>query len=563
VDADAFKRLVEQLRTQGSDDGRCEVKASGGGLGASVWDSISAFANTADGWVILGLDEDAGFAPAAEFFVDRVLDQFVEGIGNGGGPGRLALPPAYEIERHTCDGAPVLLIRIRENEVGSKPCYVRAKGVQGGSFKRVDDKDIKLSATEIFEMQRALSAQETDRTPVPEADLADLSTAAVDALLENKRDSKALRGAKTREEKLARLNVATKSGEVRLAGLLVAGVYPQQHFPRLLIDVAVHPYNEKSAPGSPIRFVDRVQCDGSLPEGVSQAVKVVARNLRTYSVVEGAARHDQLEIPHEVLREAIVNAVLHREYHELFRGQPVTVDVYPDRVVVTSPGGLWGGKTVDNLDDGSSRCRNQTLLQLLQSVPFPDGGGVSAEGQGGGIKLMIHEMESHALDRPRFRVTPDQVSVELRRHGAEVLELRAWLRSLTDRDLTHHEDAALVMARREGRVSVTMLRDDLRIDSDEAREVLSDLSSRGLLRPDGVEEYVLWGQEPELRGADLEVLNALSERVAVDIHTLAERTGRSPGSLRPVLRRLVGVGRVNATAPATSRNRKYLRAARD
>ncbi|MBK9102948.1 MAG: hypothetical protein IPM90_16120 [Austwickia sp.] len=67
----------------------------------------------------------------------------------------------------------------------------------------------------------------------------------------------------------------------------------------------------------------------------------------------------------EVLREAIANAVVHREYHELFRGEPVTVDVYPDRVVVANPGGLWGGKTEENLDDGTSRCRNQTLMQLL------------------------------------------------------------------------------------------------------------------------------------------------------------------------------------------------------
>ena len=560
MNADDLTALVARLRAQGTDDGSCEVKACGGGLGASTWDSISAFANTAGGWLLLGLQETTTFLPTPGFNPDRVLDQLVEGMGDGGGEGRLVLPPRYEIERHLIDSEAVLVVYIDENELGSKPCYVRAKGVQGGSFKRVDDKDIKLSTTEIFEMQRTLTAQDSDRTTVPEADMTDLDEAVVDALLSGKRESRALRGATDRSTQLARLNIAVKSGEIRLAGLLVAGNYPQQFFPRLLIDVAVHPANEKSMPGSSVRFVDRVICDGPLAGAIDEAVQAVARNLRTYSVVEGAARHDQLEIPREVLREAVANAVLHREYHELFRGQPVTVDVFPDRVVVISPGGLWGGKTIDNLDDGASRCRNQTLMQLLQSVPFPNGGGLAVEGQGGGIKLMIHEMEAHALDRPRFRVTPDQVCVELRRHGAEVPELRAWLRSLTDRDLSHREDAALVMARREGIVSVGMLRNDLRIDSDEAREILADLASLGLLRQDTLEEYVLWGQEPDLRPSEAEVVAALSDRVPLDIHELATLLGKTPGSLRPLLRRLVSVGRVTATAPVTSRNRKYLRA---
>lgn len=560
MEPDQLDVVVARLRRQATDDAECEVKACGGGLGANVWDTVSAFANTHGGYLLLGLDESSGFSPTKGFDLDRVRDQFVEGIGDGGSRGRLAMPPAYEMERHLVDGAPVLLIWIAENDLGTKPCYVKAKGVQGGSYKRVDDKDIKLSPTEIFEMQRALTPQESDRTPIPEADVTDLDPVLIEKLLDLKRESKALRGAEDRTAQLARLNATTKDGVVRLAGLVVAGTYPQQFLPRLLIDVTVHPANEKSMPGARVRFVDRVACEGPLPEAIDQAVQAVARNLRTYSVVEGTAREDHLEIPREVLREAIANAVVHREYHEMFRGQPVTVDVFPDRVVVTNPGGLWGGKTLENLDDGTSRCRNQTLMQLLQSVPFPSGAGLTVEGQGGGVKLMIHEMEAHALDRPRFRATADQVTVELRRHGAEIPALRSWLRDLTDRQLTSLEDAPLLMARREGTVSVSRLRADLRIDSDDARDLLTELVNAGLLREIGDEEYELWSLEPGLRPSEREVLNVLDESNPLDVHELSALLGKSPTSLRPILRRLVTMGRVIATAPATSRNRRYLRA---
>lgn len=554
--------MVARLRRQATDDAEVEVKACSGGLGANVWDTVSAFANTHGGYLLLGLDEANGFVPASGFKLDRVRDQFVEGIGDGGSDGRLAMPPSYDLQRHLIDGTPVLLISIAENDLGTKPCYVKAKGVQGGSYKRVDDKDIKLSTTEIFEMQRALTPQESDRTPIPEADVTELDPVLVDKLIDLKRESKALRGAKDRTAQLARLNATTKDGVVRLAGLIVAGTYPQQFLPRLLIDVTVHPANEKSMPGAKVRFLDRVSCEGPLPEAIDQAVQAVARNLRTYSVVEGAAREDHLEIPREVLREAIANAVVHREYHELFRGQPVTVDVFPERVMVTNPGGLWGGKTLENLDDGTSRCRNQTLMQLLQSVPFPSGAGLTVEGQGGGVKLMIHEMEAHALDRPRFRATADQVTVEFRRHGAEIPALRSWLRDLTDRQLSALEDAALLMARREGTVSVSRVREDLRIDSDDARELLTELVNIGLLREIGDEEYELWSLEPALRPSEREVLNALDDSHPLDVHELAAILGKSPNSLRPILRKLVTMGRVIATAPPTSRLRRYLRASR-
>lgn len=460
--------------------------------------------------------------------------------------------------RETVDGLPVLAITIASNPPGSRPCFVTAKGLPRGAFKRVDDKDISLSPAEVFAMQHELMVSEADRQVVADADESDLDAGVLDDLIARRQRSKALYGATARNEQLVRLNILDKQGGVRLAGLLATGVYPQQFYPRLLVDVAVHPGNEKSLPGAELRFLDRVECVGKLADVVDDAVDAVLRNLRTYAVVDGVTRREAPEIPVKVLREAIANAVLHREYSPMFVGQPVVVDVFADRVEITNPGGLWGGATTENLGDGISRCRNQVLLPLMQHVAPQGKEGFTVEGQGGGVRLMIAEMEAHALERPRFDVHPDLVKVTLYRHGAEITEHREWLRQLTDRHLRPHEDAALLIARREGQVSVEELRSSLRVDSDEARKILADLRSEGVLRGVGGEVFVLSEGAPLPDGTDAVILRGLAGQDPQNIHQIVEWSGLSIETARSRLRRLVDDGWVRATAPPQSRKRRYV-----
>lgn len=421
-DVSSFAAVVAKLHRQGGDDAEYEAKACAQGLGSAVWESVSAFANTSGGTLILGLDEKAGFAPAKGFNLDRIRDQFVEGIGDGGKDGSKVTPsPRYQMRREELGTAQVLVIRIDENSLAAKPCYVTAQGKSNGSYKRVDDKDVRLSPAEIFELEQVLTPSDVDRDLVPEATRDDLDDELVQALIRKKRGTRALKNVTGEAAQLSRLNIMSKDGGIRLAGLLSIGVYPQQFFPGLVIDVAVHPGRKKSTPREP-RFLDRIICDGPLAEAIDTAVESTVRNLRSASVVEAAGRREVPEIPAEVLREAIANAVVHREYHPLFIGQPVAVDVYLDRLEVTSPGGLWGGKTPQNIDDGTSRCRNQTLAQIMRDVQLRSGEGTTFEGEGTGIALMVREMETRGLRRPSFHVSMDQVVVELQRQGKAVAQ---------------------------------------------------------------------------------------------------------------------------------------------
>lgn len=229
---DDIAEVLEHLRVQGNDDARFETKSCARTIGTSVWESVSAFANTKGGVLLLGISEDGDFSPVPGFDANHIASQFMDGMGDGNPQGaRLTNPPEYDVSRCEQNGSSFLVIDIHENGIQHKPCYLTARGPQTGGYRRVDDKDLRLSPTEVFEMTHALTLSSADRMVVPEADVSDLNAEAVDRVLAEHRNSKTLRGTDTRLERMTRLNMVNKVGEVRLAGLLAAGQYPQQYYP--------------------------------------------------------------------------------------------------------------------------------------------------------------------------------------------------------------------------------------------------------------------------------------------------------------------------------------------
>ena len=83
-------------------------------------------------------------------------------------------------------------------------------------------------------------------------------------------------GASSLESKLERLNFINAEGALTRAGLLAAGLYPQQFFPRLMVDVAVHPGTSKGGSGA-LRFIDRTLCEGTIGDMIGDAVRAIAK----------------------------------------------------------------------------------------------------------------------------------------------------------------------------------------------------------------------------------------------------------------------------------------------
>lgn len=560
---EALESTVARLRRQGCDDALVEVKACRSALSKDIWESVSAFGNTHGGTLILGLDEGEGFKPVEGFNLNKVRDQFISGLEDGGNTKpKIVNMPQYDLERMGFEGSQILVIEISEVEPRFKPCYVQARGLSNGSFKRVDDKDIKLSTTEIFELEHLLEPSPADREAVKGSSQDDLDQTLTNRLLarERERGSRALRDSDDRNVHLKRLGIVAASGNLSFAGLMSLGVYPQEFFPKLVVDVTVHPGTEKSEPEGP-RFLDRVLCEGSIGEAVDEAVLAVVRNLRTYSYITGTGRRDELEIPRDVLREAIANAVIHREYSSSFVGQAVSVDIFTDRVEIINPGGLWGGKTLETLGDGQSRCRNSSLMQLVSRIEYSTEG-APAEGQGSGVRLMIREMQSHALDAPRFEAGMDYFKVVLQRGGMELAANREWMSAVAARPMNPVERAVLLEARREQKTSVKELHRQLGYDSDEIREALKALEDDGLVKPLAKDKYEFSDERDgslklvSTRDAILSILRTSDEPVGM--RDIEQKTGKKIATLRAQMARLVSEGLVAPTAPPTDTSRKYM-----
>ncbi len=320
----------------------------------------------------------------------------------------------------------------------------------------------------------------------------------------------------------------------------------------------MHPGSTKSDT-SDARFLDRKVCDGSIPAMVDDCLRTVKKNLRVRRVVSGARGRDLLEIPEEVLREAIANAVMHRDYSEQALAQRINVDIYPDRVEVISPGGFPGAKHPEDILDGIPAARNRVLARLLSEVPWPgDGGGVLAESNGSGIPRMFASMQEAGLPVPEYEVDIARVKVTLRRGGLMDPAVSEWLRGLLGEDYEPTEGIALVLAREVGAVSVTDLRRQTKRDSDELRDTLARLRDSGLLTETHPDRFRLPRPSDRLGPAQQEILAALSPTDPLSSRDLAEATGRSLASLRPILRQLVDEGLIEPTAPPTSRKRAYL-----
>lgn len=256
-------------------------------------------------------------------------------------------PVRADIEIEDFEGAQVVVGTVPEMDVAAKPCFVKTRGMAGGSYTRGGDGDRLLTDYEIFLLHSNRGQPLDDHSIIEDAQIGDLNQDAIGRLLRRvrEREPQAFDGVSD-ETALVRLGVlrATPDGpRVTLAGLITLSQFTQQHFPQLCVTfVAVPATRKDEIPEGAPRFTDNATIRGPVPQMVEETVRVILRNTRRAGHVRGLGREDVGDYPVEALREAVTNALAHRDYSPLARGTQVQVELYVDRLVVRSPGGLFG-----------------------------------------------------------------------------------------------------------------------------------------------------------------------------------------------------------------------------
>lgn len=144
---------------------------------------------------------------------------------------------------------------------------------------------------------------------------------------------------------------------------------------------------DRSKDGSIKKYL---HCEGTLYEQIEHALKFVLRNLHTGMKIEGAIGKDVYELPPQALREAIVNAVAHRNY---MLDESVKIAVFDDRVEISSPGLLPPGISLQSALNGESRLRNPVIAKVFHFMGF-------MEEWGSGLRRIMQECKDSGVSEP-------------------------------------------------------------------------------------------------------------------------------------------------------------------
>lgn len=411
MDASALGEIVDALRVVGTDGQAVEVKS---GVGKNVVETISAFANTSGGLIIVGLSEEGGMTPVARFDAQSARSQLESRLTQ--------VTPIVRADIEIVpfgDGALVVAM-IPELLPRDKPCYVTARGRYAGSFIRVGDADQRLANYEVDRLLEEHRQPTWDEEPVPGAGLVDLMPEALTNYLDEQRRNRPRTFAQGEATALERLRITT-DGVPTLSALLALGEYPQEFFPRLTVSFAHFPGTSKGEVTEGLRLIESRTLSGPIPELVEEAVALVGRSMSTGAFIQGAYRHELPDYPLAAVREAVVNALMHRDYSPAARGAQVQVNMFIDRLEILSPGGLYGTVTKRTLGQaGLSSTRNQRLSTLLEQVQLP-GGGLVAENRGTGFAIMQEALRKALMPPMEVRddLTSFTVTFQRRRVAAD------------------------------------------------------------------------------------------------------------------------------------------------
>jgi len=195
-----------------------------------------------------------------------------------------------------------------------------------------------------------------------------------------------------------------------MAAVLLFAREPQQFVPQSVVGLARFPGTTKGT----TQIVDRTDVEGDLGEIIDRAEAFVHRNTRIASKIYHAQRVEVTEYPFPAIREAIANAMIHRDYWQV--GSRVQVAIYADRIEVESPGGLLSPVTVETLGHTPPVWRNPDLAGLLYRLGY-------IEQFGTGIERMRRAMQAHGLPAPRFEAGLGWFRVVFLGPGEHILDL--------------------------------------------------------------------------------------------------------------------------------------------
>jgi ATP-dependent DNA helicase RecG len=351
-------------------------------------ETLVSFANSDGGTILIGADEEGQIT--GHVFTDEVemaLQAAVE-----------KCRPPVEARWHQAaaeDGPVFSIVVNRSPELHSLS--------DGRVLVRTGDENRPLSGEEIRQLAATKSTGDFETEPAPGAERSDFDDDVVAEFVDKWEARRHREWTRSPDDLLREMGALSDNGRPTVAGVLLFASNPQVFLPQSGLTfvkfIGTEPRGEDGHPG----YGRREEISGPLSKIVRRAWQVVGEEMRKGAVVTELERKERTEYPVSAVREALVNAVAHRDYR--LRGRRIEVRMFADRLEITSPGGLPGFITVDNIVD-EHFSRNPRIVSGLYQWGY-------IEELGLGVDLMIDEMVRAGHPPPKFKDSPYAFSVTL------------------------------------------------------------------------------------------------------------------------------------------------------
>ncbi len=443
--------------------------------------SVIAFANTAGGKIVIGVDDESHkIVGVDKDEVFKMMDNITNTISD------MCCPQIFpNIGVDTIEGKCVIVIEIYPG--ANRPYYMKSLGKEAGTFIRVSGtsrpadeailKDLELQGVNHSFDEMVCVEQMFD------ANRADELCAAIHRYM--------VEAAKTKSEKEKVKDVTLQNlinwGVVKnLDGTLVPTnaliLLTNNTFPFAKIQCALFKGTER------VVFLDKRDFDGPLYEQIEEAYSFVLKHINLGAEINGLVRTDAYELPPEAVREAIVNATTHRNFLDR---ACVQVAVYDDRVEITSPGMLYGGLTIAQIKEGGSKIRNRCIAEIFSRMKI-------IESWGTGIKRMISSCKEYGIREPELLEIGDSFRVNLYRPSFEEVHQKFTKSSLKSSPkslspiLNPTQQKIVDMIMDNPRITQTAIAEKLSLTTRAVKKSIKELTDKGIIERIGAARGGTW-----------------------------------------------------------------------
>ncbi len=381
--------LIQKMKCETS---TLEIKSAEQGCPQRLYDTLSSFSNQDDGGIIIfGVDEKHGYQEVGVYDPQDIQKKINEQC--------LQMEPVVR---------PLLTVLEKNNkffvsaeipsaDITERPVFYQGKGRMKGSYTRVGDSDEPMTEYEVYSYEAYRKKYQDDIRAIDRVSFASLDQKLLEQYIELLKKGKP-RLAAIPDEEIYELMSIKRDDRITLSAVMNFCPYPQAYFPQLCIIATVVPGTEIGTIGDQgERFTDNQRIEGNISDMLDGAMQFVNRNMRTKTIINPytGKREDRPDYPITAVREAVLNALVHRDYSIHTEGMPIQLIMFEDRMEIRNPGGIYGRIKIDQLGKVQPDTRNPVIASELEVLKI-------TENRYSGIPTIRRMMQEYDLQQPEF-----------------------------------------------------------------------------------------------------------------------------------------------------------------